>query len=69
MRKARVHRIFDTDGRRLFINRGNVTNEGREYRICGHPRRTGSYVQVQYDNFNAGGGPLRLSRKQLHISG
>ena len=68
MPKARVHRIFDTDGRRLFINSGNVTNEAREYRVCGHPRRTGSYVQVHFDNFTAGGGPLKLSRKQIHIS-
>lgn len=68
MPKARVHRIFDTDGRRLFINNGNVTNEAREYRVCGHPPSTGSYVQVQYDNFTAGGGPLRLGRKQIHIS-
>ena len=69
MTKVRVHRIFGTSGRRLFINSGSVINEAREYRVCGHPPRTGSYVQVHYDNSAAGGGPLRLSRKQIFVSG
>lgn len=69
MLKVRVHNIFDTDGKRLYINRGQVTNEGREYRVCGHPRRGGSHVQVQYNNYQANGGPLRVGRKQIHLSG
>lgn len=69
MTKLRVHAIFDTGGKRLFINRGQVTNEGREYRVCGHPRSGGSYVQVQYDNYSTNGGPLRVGRKQIFISG
>ena len=68
MTKVRVHSIFDTIGRRLFINRGQVTNEGREYNVCGHPRSGGSYVQVQYNNYAAGGGPLKVGFKQIHIS-
>lgn len=68
MTKSRVHGIFDTDGKRLFINRGQVTNEGREYRVCGHPRSGGSYVQVQYNNYSTNGGPLRVARKQIFIS-
>ncbi len=69
MLKTRVHAIFDTQGKRLFINKGQVTNEGREYRVCGHPRSGGSYVQVQYNNYAAGGGPLRVGSKQIRISG
>jgi len=69
MLKSKVHRIFDTNGKRLYINHGQVTNEGREYRVCRHPRRGGSYVQVQYDNYKQRGGPLRVGRKQIHISG
>ncbi len=68
MAKDRVHSIFDTSGKRLFINRGQVTNEGREYPVCGHPRSGGSYVQVQYNNYAAGGGVLRVASKQIHIS-
>jgi hypothetical protein len=68
MTKDRVHSIFDTSGKQLYINRGQVTNEGREYTVCGHPRRGGSYVQVQYNNYEAGGGPLKVSRKQMHVS-
>ena len=34
MTKIRVHAIFDTAGKRLFINTGEVSNEGREYRVC-----------------------------------
>ncbi len=68
MLKSTVHNIFDTIGKRLFINRGEVTNEGRKYRVCGHPCSDGSYVQVQYNNYAAGGGPLRLGYKQIHIS-
>jgi hypothetical protein len=67
MAKVRVHPIFDTSGKRLYINRGKVTSEGREYRVCGHPRRDGSYVQVHYNNFKAGG-PLLVGRKKIHVS-
>ena len=68
MTKMRVHAIFDTSGKRLFINGGEVSNEGREYPVCGHPRSGGSFVQVQYNNYATNGGPLRLSYKQLRIS-
>jgi hypothetical protein len=68
MTKIRVHAIFDTAGKRLFINTGEVSNEGREYRVCGHPRSGGSFVQVQYNNYATDGGPLRLSFKQIRIS-
>lgn len=69
MSKLRVHDIFDTSGRRLFINSGKVTNEAREYRVCGHPRSGGSFVQVQYNNYRLGGGPLRVGFKQMHVAG
>jgi hypothetical protein len=68
MTKIRVHAIFDTGGKRLFLNGGEVSNEGREYPVCGHPRSGGSFVQVQYNNYASNGGPLRLSYKQLRIS-
>jgi hypothetical protein len=68
MTKIRVHAIFDTGGKRLFLNGGEVSNEGREYPVCGHPRSGGSFVQVQYNNYATNGGPLRLSYKQLRIS-
>jgi len=68
MRKSRVHIIFDAAGKRLFIDTGQVTNEGREHAVCGHPRRGGSYVQVQYKNYELGGGPLRVGSKHIHIS-
>ena len=68
VRKGRVHIIFDTAGKQLFIDAGQVTNEGREHAVCGHPRRGGSYVQVQYNNYELGVGPLRVGSKQIHIS-
>jgi hypothetical protein len=68
MTKLRVHSIFDTSGRTLFANHGQVGNEGREYVVCGRPRSGGSYVQLQFDNYRWGGGPMRLSIKRLHLS-
>ena len=68
MSKLRVHDIFDTPGRSLFANRGQVSNEAREYVVCGHPRSGGSFVQVQFDNYALGGGPLRVGSKQLFVS-
>ena len=67
MSQGRVHQIFDTAGKRLFINPGQVTNEGREYPVCGHPRSGGSFVQVQYNNYAAEGGPLLFSYKQMQV--
>jgi hypothetical protein len=67
MTRLRVHAIFDTAGKRLFINVGQVTNEGREYVVCGHPRSGGSFVQVQYNNYATNGGPLRLAFKQMQV--
>ncbi len=69
MLKSKVHRIFDTNGKRLYMDHGQITNEGREYRVCRHPRSGGSYVQVQYNNYEQGDGPLRVGRKQIHVSG
>lgn len=67
MLTARVHDIFDTAGKRLFINIGQVSNEAREYKVCGHPRSGGSFVQVQYNNYATNGGPRRLSFKQMQV--
>ncbi len=69
MTKLRVHAIVDTEGRRLFINSGQVTNEAREYPVCGHPHSGGSYVQVQHNNHATNGGPLRPIYRQIQISG
>ena len=58
---------FDTAGKRLFLNSGTVSNEGREYRVCGHPRSGGSFAQVQYNNYATKAGPRRLSLKQMQV--
>lgn len=56
MSKRRVHRVFDTRGRRVaFFRRGRYTVEIRRYRGC--PR--GSAVSVGYGN-------RRLRSKSAH---
>lgn len=67
MTTARVHGIFGTKGKRLFLNPGQQSNEGREYLVCGHPRSTGSFVQVQYNNYATNGGPRRVVYKQMQV--
>jgi hypothetical protein len=49
MPRARVHRIFDTPGRRVSIHVvGDERHESRDYRACRHPHR--SLVSLQYGN-------------------
>lgn len=66
MTKGRVHNIFDFSGKVIFANPGKLANEGREYRMCtGWKKATGhTRVQVQYNNYAAQGGPLRVVYKQ-----
>ena len=61
MIKARVQDLFDTTGTFLFRNPGYVHNEVKEYRGC-----AGFTVQVQYNNYAAGGGPQREVYKQKY---
>jgi hypothetical protein len=70
MIKRRVHRIFDTRGRRTSLSIGGGTrDEYREYRACAGDRW--SYVTVNYDNYMNPKAHLRGMRvysKDMYIS-
>lgn len=54
MKRERVHRIFDTNGRQTYTYWiGGDHYSGREYRACRHPRW--SIVQVDYVNARVDG--------------
>ncbi|QBR91400.1 hypothetical protein [Nocardioides euryhalodurans] len=58
MSKAKVHRIFDVDGRREAISHSGAYHaQVRSYKGCGQ----GSYVSVAFDK--AGANPWKLSAK------
>ncbi len=59
---SRAHRTFGTSGTVLFHNGASVGNGAREYPVCAAwASATGKRrVQVQYNNYATGGGPMRV---------
>lgn len=57
-----AHNIFGTSGKVLFQNGSSVGNGAREYPACpAWASATGKRrVQVQYNNYAARGGPMRV---------